>query len=222
MGMRESSLESIKIVSFQDYRCEQVEYDPTPTTTTTSTTTTLPPTPPTVETNPTVSGISETGATSGGQVTSLGSAAVTARGVQWSGVSDFSSILGTTTNGAGLGSFVSTISGLSRDTTYFVRAYATNSAGTSYGEVVAFATLSELPCSGQGLYTGGPSYPYSRVVDLGTDVGYVKFNYDAINVPDRFIVRYNGSVVIDTGYRGSNVYDFGIFGFNRSQFTESL
>jgi uncharacterized protein (TIGR02145 family) len=49
--------------------------------------------------------------------------------------------LGYTTNGNGLGEFTSTITGLTARTTYYVRAYATNSVGTTYGERVSFSTL---------------------------------------------------------------------------------
>jgi len=45
-----------------------------------------------------------------------------------------------TTDGGGTGSFSSAINGLNANTTYFVRAYATNSAGTVYGNAVSFTT----------------------------------------------------------------------------------
>jgi hypothetical protein len=43
--------------------------------------------------------------------------------------------------GAGIGSFIGYLTGLSASTTYYVRAYATNSAGTSYGSYTSFTTL---------------------------------------------------------------------------------
>jgi len=46
------------------------------------------------------------------------------------------------------------------------------------------------------------------------------FEYDAKSFPDRYIVEWNGSVVIDTGYRGSSTWDFG--GPNRTTFNNSL
>jgi formylglycine-generating enzyme required for sulfatase activity len=94
---------------------------------------------PTVTTTA-VSGITATTATSGGNVTSDGGASVTARGVCWSTSANPTTSNSKTTNGSGTGSFTSSISGLSPATTYHVRAYATNSAGTGYGADVAFTT----------------------------------------------------------------------------------
>ena len=91
------------------------------------------PTAPTVTTN-TVTGITQTAATSGGNVTSDGGAAVTVRGVCWSTSVNPTTSNSKTTNGSGMGSFTSSITGLSQGTTYHVRAYATNSVGTSYGQ----------------------------------------------------------------------------------------
>jgi len=96
---------------------------------------------PTVTTN-TVSNITPTTATSGGNIIADGGASVTARGVCWS-TSQNPTVNGShTADGSGMGSFSSSISGLTANTTYYVRAYATNSAGTAYGETVAFTTLS--------------------------------------------------------------------------------
>ena len=78
-------------------------------------------------------------ATSGGSsIVTLDS--VTEKGVQWSTTSDFSVIAGFTTEGAGSANFVSSITGLTGTTNYFVRAYATNSSGTGYGQVIQFVT----------------------------------------------------------------------------------
>lgn len=57
--------------------------------------------------------------------------------------------------------------------------------------------------------TGGDAYPTTRYVVLGSTTGTVTLSYDAQIVPDQFIVRWNGSIVINTGYRGSSDYDFG-------------
>lgn len=85
--------------------------------------------------------ISHEGATGGGDVTSDGNGAVTARGIVWSTSSDPTIDLSTkTSNGTGTGVFTSDISGLNPSTQYFVRAYATNSAGTAYGSELSFTT----------------------------------------------------------------------------------
>ena len=90
-----------------------------------------------------IAGVSQTTAVAGGNVTSDGGAEVTARGVCWS-TSQEPTIEGEhTTDGAGTGEYQSDLSGLTANTTYYVRAYATNSEGTAYGEEISFTTLEE-------------------------------------------------------------------------------
>ena len=96
--------------------------------------------PPTVTTSP-VTNITQTTATSGGNVTADGGATVTARGVCWSTNPNPTTANSKTTDGSGTGTFVSNLTGLTANTLYYVRAYATNSAGTSYGSQVTFTTL---------------------------------------------------------------------------------
>ena len=99
-----------------------------------------PATAPTVTTTA-ISNIDKTTATGGGNVTADGGATVTARGICWS-TSQNPTVDGNhTTDGTGTGNFTSSMTGLSANTTYYVRAYATNSAGTAYGEQVSFTTL---------------------------------------------------------------------------------
>ena len=88
-----------------------------------------------------VSNITTSSAACGGNVTSDGGATVTARGVCW-GTSSNPTIAGShTSDGTGTGTFTSIIPGLNANTIYHVRAYATNIAGTSYGNDVSFTTL---------------------------------------------------------------------------------
>ena len=87
---------------------------------------------PTVTTDA-ASSITDNTAVSGGEVTSDGGDSVTARGECWSTVSGPTLSDNHTANGSGMGRFTSQITGLLSGTTYYVRAYATNSAGTAYG-----------------------------------------------------------------------------------------
>jgi len=99
---------------------------------------------PTISTT-TVSQIAEISAISGGNITSDGGSPITARGVCWSNLPGPTIALSTkTADGTGVGSFSSTISGLSGTTTYYVRAYATNNQGTTYGNEILFVTTSKI------------------------------------------------------------------------------
>ena len=96
---------------------------------------------PTVKTD-TVTNIMETGASAQGEITDLGKTDVTQYGVCWSTSSSPTLEDDTTDEGtiSSTGIFTSDLTGLSKNTTYYVRAYATNSAGTSYGSEVSFKT----------------------------------------------------------------------------------
>jgi hypothetical protein len=97
-----------------------------------------------VVTTAAVSGITKVSAISGGEVTYDGGGTITARGLAW-GTSANPVISGNIiAGGTGIGTFVSNLTGLTKFTTYHVRAYATNSAGTAYGSDVQFTTLSDI------------------------------------------------------------------------------
>jgi uncharacterized protein (TIGR02145 family) len=96
---------------------------------------------PAITTNA-VTDIVPLGAKSGGIISSDGGAAVTARGIVW-GTSPNPTLSNfKTTDGTGAGSFTSTMSALASQTVYYVRAYATNSFGTAYGNQVQFTSAS--------------------------------------------------------------------------------
>ena len=99
---------------------------------------------PTLTTND-VSEITGNSAICGGVITDDGGASVTARGVCWSTSENPTINDNKTSDGAGGGSFTSNISNLTPNTNYFIRAYATNSVGTSYGMAMSFTTLTESP-----------------------------------------------------------------------------
>jgi plastocyanin len=101
---------------------------------------------PTLTTTP-VSGITFTTATSGGDITSDGNASVTARGVCWNTSSGPTISNSKTSDSNGSGQFVSSLTGLTAGTTYYVRAYATNSSGTAYGDELTFSTSAIQPAT---------------------------------------------------------------------------
>lgn len=92
-----------------------------------------------------VTNVAPTTAVSGGSIVSDGGAAITARGVVWSTSPNPTIALTTKTNdGSGIGNFTSNLTGLTPAATYYVRAYATNINGTSYGNQLSFATFSNF------------------------------------------------------------------------------
>lgn len=91
-----------------------------------------------------VTSVTSVSAVCGGYVASDGGKSVTSRGVVWSTSQNPTVELLTKTNdGSGNGQFSSTVTGLEQNTTYYVRAYATNANGTSYGEIRMFTTEEE-------------------------------------------------------------------------------
>ena len=96
--------------------------------------------PPTITTK-SVTNVNGTHATCGGVVTSDGGSPVTAKGICWSTSENPTTDDAHTTDGDGTGSFNSEMTGLVENTTYYVRAYATNEIGTNYGSQMSFETL---------------------------------------------------------------------------------
>lgn len=88
----------------------------------------------------TVSNITQVTSTSGGTITNEGSDAVLSRGICWNSSPEPTTSNNKTSDGVGAGSFISNLSGLTPGTTYYVRAYATNTSGTGYGNQISFST----------------------------------------------------------------------------------
>jgi hypothetical protein len=80
-------------------------------------------------------------AVSGGDITDDNGGDITDKGVCWSTTADPTVADSHTSDGTGVGVFISNLTGLTTATLYYVRAYSTNSAGTSYGDQVTFTTL---------------------------------------------------------------------------------
>jgi len=102
-------------------------------------------------------------------VTSDGGSSVTARGVCWNTSQNPTVENSKTTDGADLGSYTSHITGLSPNTTYYVRAYATNSQGTAYGEQRTFRTLTASDIE-YGSFTDSRDGIVYKTVTIGEQV----------------------------------------------------
>ena len=121
----------------------------------------------TVETG-SVSLVSYNSATVGGDVTNEGASSVSERGVVYSTTANPTiSDNKVADSGSGTGAFTASLTGLSGSTIYYVRAYATNTAGTFYGNDVQFTThatgINELQRNGINIYPN-PSDGVFKVV----------------------------------------------------------
>lgn len=146
---------------------------------------------PTV-TTASISNITKNSAKGGGEVISDGGSSVTSRGICWSTSSGPTINNYTATSGSGTGSFTATMNNLSSNTRYYVRAFATNSAGISYGSEYNFKTLNNID---QWLYYGA----YANHEDCwgltygGTDEWAVRFptsvlsNYSGASITKSFV-----------------------------------
>jgi uncharacterized protein (TIGR02145 family) len=123
------------------------------------------PNPGNLATLTTTAATSITGSTavSGGNVSNDGGTLVTQRGICYSTSPSPTTANTTIISGSGTGSFTSNLTGLSASTTYYMRAYATNSAGTAYGNELSFTTTAGIVTNpGAGVTFDG--YTYASIV----------------------------------------------------------
>lgn len=102
-----------------------------------------------------VSSIGGTVAVSGGNISADGGAPVTARGVCWNTSPNPTLAHSYNTSGSGTGAFTTYMPGLQTNTTYYVRAWATSSVGTAYGNQVSFTTNPTASIAIGETYAGG-------------------------------------------------------------------
>ena len=140
-----------------------------------------------------------TTAQSGGIITSDGNSAVSVRGVCWSKSINPTITNDTTINGTGLGSYSSVITNLDTNTQYYVRAYATNSNGTSYGNMLSFVTNS----SGITVNVFGCTDPLALNYNSNANVDNGSCVYDSSDLvfgcTDPNAINYNPNANIDNG-----------------------
>ena len=142
---------------------------------------------PALTTEP-ITEITANSATSGGNISSDGGATVSVRGVCWSTNPNPTTDHLKTTDGAGPGTFSSALTNLTSGTIYYVRAYATNNMGTSYGNEVSFNTPS--------IYTSFISDAKKSVVSTDTYLHF-RTTVPAIGDVNDFNLIPDNSVVTD-------------------------
>jgi uncharacterized protein (TIGR02145 family) len=173
--------------------------------------------------------VTTTSAASGGNIPNDGGAPITARGVCWNTSSGPTTGNSKTTDGTGIGLFTSSLTGLTANTTYYVRAYATNSAGTSYGDEAVLKTFTGTVTDFDGnvYYTvtiGTQVWMAGNLKTIkysdGTDIpqvtdktawsalltpGYCWMNNDKATYKDTYGALYNYYVVDPASNGGKNV-----------------
>ena len=152
---------------------------------------------PTISATTVVSNISRYGASSGGTITNNGGAIITASGICWSSISNTPTISDSkTTDGTGIGTFTSSLNGLTAGVTYHVRSYATNSVGTSYGTVQTFMTSSISPSISTPVLT-----TISPASSIGTTSAVV-----GGNVTDEGLTQVSARGIVYGTTAGSSTY----------------
>lgn len=144
------------------------------------------PTNPPMVSTASVSNITGTTVSCGGNVTFSGDTPVIARGVCWATSENPTIFDSHTTDGSGMGSFTSSITGLTAGTIYYVRAYATNGSRTSYGPQVSFTTES-VTLSTRDFTVNGVTFSMIQV-EGGT------FNMGAQNSDPSGVNYYAGAI----------------------------
>lgn len=144
-----------------------------------------------------ISNITSTSAEIGGNITSQGNSTIIERGVCW-GLSAYPTIAGThITDSGGTGAFTINLTGLQANTTYYLRAYATNSAGTVYGNQVNFTTLFNSFSIGDA-YQGG-------IIAYIDSSGLHGLIATPIDISTGAIWCLNGGIYNVTGASGSGI-----------------
>jgi hypothetical protein len=145
----------------------------------------------------TVTLLTNSSAQSGGFISSDGGSAVTGQGIVWNTNPNPTIDLTTKTNDvAALGSFISNATGLLYNTTYYIRAYATNTAGTGYGAQQQFTTINYLSPNLEFTFN------YDQPLAIPGTTGLTLYNVNAANAS--YDMDY---LVLDASFNDTFLYE---------------
>lgn len=148
-----------------------------------------------------ITSIETTTAISGGIISSDGASNLTSRGICWSTNTNPTTADSKTSDGTGTGTFVSNLTGLLPNTTYYVRAYATNSVGTAYGNQVSFSTFETMYFPPND---GSNTWETKSISSLGWNQSQVQPLLDFVQSKNTksFIILVNGRIVLEHYFNG--------------------
>ena len=148
-----------------------------------------------------ITSIETTTAIGGGTISSDGESNVTSRGICWSTNTNPTTADSKTSNGTGSGTFTSNLTNLLPNTTYYVRAYATNSVATAYGNEVSFSTFETMYFPPND---GSTTWETKSIASLGWNQSQVQPLLDYLESKNTksFIILVNGRIVLENYFNG--------------------
>jgi uncharacterized protein (TIGR02145 family) len=162
-----------------------------------------------------ITSITSITAVSGGNITTDGGGTITSRGVCWNTASGATTSNSKTTDGTGTGTFTSNLTGLTPNTTYYVRAYATNSVGTAYGNELTFTTSSTVPGAPSiGTATAGNAQATVTFTAPASNGGSTITGYTVTSSPGNITGTGSASPITVTGLTNGTAYTFTVTATN--------